>query len=84
MGGAHYSEVLGVKGVQAELQDGGGSPGLKLAKRYMRARLECVRGGWKSKCRREMRRYLEERRWRRQPPETQLTLIHESVERKQD
>ncbi len=41
------------------------------------------RGG-NSKCSSEMRRYLEEHRWRRQPPGTQLTLIHESVGSKQD
>ncbi len=75
---------MGVKGVEAVVQDGRESPGLKLGKTYMTARLECVRGGWNAKCSSEMRRYLEEHRWRRQPPGTQLTLIHESVGSKQD
>jgi hypothetical protein len=41
-------------------------------------RLEIVRGKWNSKCSGEMRRYLEEHRWRKQLTGTILTLRDES------
>ncbi len=59
-------------------------PGLNLGTAFVTARLECGRGGWNSTCSSEMRRDVEEHRWRRQPPGSTLTLMHESVGSKQD
>ena len=43
------------------------------------ARLEYVRGQQNSMCSGEMRRYMEEYRWRRRLTRAILTLSHESV-----
>ncbi len=59
-------------------------PGLNLGTAFETTRLECSRGGWNSMCSSEMRRDMEEHRWRRQPPGLTLTLRHESVGSKQD
>ena len=50
----------------------------------MTVSLEYGRGGWNSTCSSEMRRDVEEHRWRRQPPGLILTLMDESVGSKQD
>ena len=60
------------------------SPGLNLGIAFETARLECNRGEWNSMCSSEMRRDVEEHRWRRQLPGLTLTLMHESVGSKQD
>src|ERR1051326_7237439 len=60
------------------------SPGLNLGIALETTWLECGRGRWNSRCSGEMRRDLEEHRWRRQPSGPTLTLMHESVGSKQD
>ena len=46
--------------------------------------LECERGEWNSRCSGGMRRYREERQWRRQLSSSLLTLRDESVGSEQD
>ncbi len=69
---------------QAALQDRCEIPGPNLGTAFVTAWLESVRGGWNSTCSSEMRRDVEEHRWRRQPPGMRLTLMYESVGSKQD
>ena len=47
-------------------------------------RLECRRGEWNSMCSGEMRRYMEEHRWRKRLSGLSLTLRLESVGSEQD
>ena len=47
-------------------------------------RLECRRGEWNSMCSGEMRRYMEEHRWRKRLSGLSLTLRLESVDSEQD
>ncbi len=76
--------ITGVKGAQAAPQVRREIPGLNLGMALETTGLECGRGRWNSTCSGEMRRDVEEHRWRRQPPGSTLTLMHESVGSKQD
>jgi len=71
-------------GAQAAAQVECESPELNLGTALETTWLECGRGRWNSTCSGEMRRDVEEHRWRRQPPGPTLTLMHESVGSKQD
>ena len=50
------------------MQVGGEIPGLNLGMAFDTAQLEDERGQWNSKCRGEIRRYLEEHQWRKRLP----------------
>ncbi len=76
--------ITGRKACAGGLLDRCEIPGLNLGIALVTGKLECSRGGWNSTCSSEMRRYVEEHRWRRQPPGLTLTLMHESVGSKQD
>ena len=78
------SELLGVKGVQADWQAGGESPGLNPGGSFGTASLERVRGQRNSWCRGEIRRDQEEHRRRKRLAGATLTLRRESVGSKQD
>src|SRR5207247_10782779 len=78
------SELLGVKCAQAAPQVKCEIPELNLGIALETTGLECGRGRWNSTCSGEMRRDVEDHRWRRQPPGPTLTLMHESVGSKQD
>ena len=67
------SESQGVKSQGSTLELPPETPGL-----------EFERGEWNSKCRGEIRRYLEEHQWRRRLTGSILTLRCESVGSKQD
>ncbi len=79
-----YSELLGVKRVQAAWQVRCESPGLNPGSAFETIKLEYGRGEWNSQCRGEIRRYWEEHPWRRRLSGPILTLRRESVGSKQD
>ncbi len=76
--------ITGRKAAQAVPQVRREIPGLDLGMALETTGLEYGRGRWNSTCSGEMRRDVEEHRWRRQPPGPILTLMHESVGSKQD
>ncbi len=82
--GERYSELLGVKGVQAAWQVESEIPRLNRGTAFKTAGLETGRGLWNSRCSGEMRRYREEHQWRRRLSGPVLTLRRESVGSKQD
>ncbi len=76
--------ITGRKAYVGGSESRGEIPRLNLGTASKTLGLEFERGEWNSKCRGEIRRYLEEHQWRRRLTGSILTLRYESVGSKQD
>ena len=76
--GRALSGMIGRKARAGGRSSGTSNPGAQPRAGSRTGRLECGRGERNSKCSGEMRRYLEEHRWRRQLSGPSLTLRRES------
>ena len=82
--GRALSGMIGRKARAGGRSSGTSNPGAQPRAGSRTGRLECGRGERNSKCSGEMRRYLEEHRWRRQLSGPSLTLRRESRGSEQD
>ena len=82
--GRALSGMIGRKARAGGRSSGTSNPGAQPRAGSRTGRLECGRGERNSKCSGEMRRYLEEHRWRRQLSGPSLTLRRESWGSEQD
>ncbi len=84
MGDERFTDLPGVKLAWGAHEGKNELTGLNMGQESATGKLELGRGYWKDRCRRELQREREEKKWRRRISGKELTLRGESVGSKQE